>query len=54
MSDAPVGRRVAAVVNLPTRQIEPPLSEVLVPGFPGGAEVLVAPDRLVPDGARLF
>ena len=51
-----VGRQVAAVVNLPPRQIGPFLSEVLTLGFPDpdGEVVLVGPDRPVPDGGRLF
>ena len=51
-----VGRQVAAVVNFPPRQIGPFLSEVLTLGFPdeGGAIVLAAPDKAVPNGARLF
>ena len=51
-----VGRQVAAVVNFPPRQIGPMRSEVLVLGFPDddGAVVLVAPDRRVRDGSRLF
>lgn len=51
-----VGRKVAAVVNFPPRQIGPFMSEVLTLGFPdeAGAVVLVGPDRPVPDGARLF
>lgn len=51
-----VGRQVAAVVNLPPRQIGPFLSEVLVLGFADeeGAIVLVAPERPVPDGSRLY
>lgn len=50
------GRRVAAVVNFPPRQIGPFLSEVLVLGFPdaAGRVVLFEPDRDVPNGARLF
>lgn len=54
--DALVGRQVAAVVNLPPRQVGPTLSEVLVLGFPdeGGRVVLFSPDARVPDGARLF
>ena len=50
------GRRVAAVVNLPPRQIGPFLSEVLCLGFPDarGEVVLVAPDRDVPLGGRLY
>ncbi|MGF1639625.1 MAG: tRNA-binding protein [Rhodospirillales bacterium] len=51
-----VGRQVAAVVNLPPRQIGPFVSEVLVLGFPDahGHVVLIAPDQPVPDGGRLF
>ena len=51
-----VGRQVAAVVNFPPRQIGPFMSEVLTVGFPdkAGAVVLIAPDREVPNGARLF
>lgn len=51
-----VGRQVAAVVNLSPRQIGPVLSEILVLGFPdaGGDVVLVAPERPVPNGGRLY
>ena len=51
-----VGRQVAAVVNFPPRQIGPMRSEVLTLGFPdgGGGIVLIAPERTVPDGGRLF
>ena len=54
--DELVGRQVAAVVNFPTRQIGPTLSEVLTLGFPDeeGRVVLLAPDARVPDGGRLF
>ena len=54
--DVLVGRKVAAVVNFPPRQIGKFLSEVLVLGFAdaAGHVVLFAPDRQVPDGARLF
>ncbi len=50
-----VGRQVLAVVNFPPRQIGPMRSEVLVLGLSDedGAVVLVAPERAVPDGARL-
>ena len=50
------GRLVLAVVNFPPRQIGPFLSEVLTLGVADadGAVVLVAPDRDVPLGARLF
>ena len=51
-----IGRRIAAVVNFPPRQIGPFMSEVLTLGFPdeAGEVVLVAPDLAVPNGARLF
>ncbi|KUR71421.1 tRNA-binding protein [Novosphingobium fuchskuhlense] len=51
-----VGRQVAAVVNFPPRQIGKFMSEVLTVGFPDeeGRVVLFAPDRKVPNGARLF
>ncbi len=51
-----VGRKVAAVLNFPPRQIASIMSEVLVLGFPDGdgAVVLVGVDRDVPDGGRLF
>lgn len=50
------GRKVAAVVNFPKRQIGKFMSEVLTLGFADndGAVVLFAPDRDVPDGSRLF
>jgi tRNA-binding protein len=51
-----VGRKVAAVINFPPRQIGKFMSEVLTLGLPdeAGEVVLVGPDRPVPDGARLF
>ncbi len=51
-----VGRQVAAVVNFPPKQIGKTMSEVLVLGFPDGdgEVVLVAPDRAVPNGGRLY
>jgi tRNA-binding protein len=54
--EALIGRQVAAVVNFAPRQIGPFLSEVLVLGFPDpdGAVVLVAPDKPVANGGRLF
>lgn len=50
------GKRVAAVVNFPPRQIGPLMSEVLTLGFPDeeGAVVLFSPDHPVKNGARLF
>ena len=54
--DALVGRKVAAVVNFPPRQIGPFMSEVLTLGFPDadGEVVLVGVDREVEIGGRLF
>ncbi|ALL13940.1 tRNA-binding protein [Caulobacter henricii] len=51
-----VGRRVAAVVNFPPRQIGPLMSEVLCLGFPdaAGDVVLLSVDRAAPDGGKLF
>ncbi len=51
-----MGRQVAAVVNFPPRQIGPFMSEVLTLGFPDaeGEVVLVAVERTVPSGGRLF
>lgn len=50
------GRLVLGVVNFPPRQIGPFLSEVLTLGVPGpdGGVVLIAPERDVPIGGRLF
>ncbi len=51
-----VGRQVAGVVNFPSKQIGKFMSEVLVLGFPDkdGEVVLLAPERRVPDGGRMF
>lgn len=51
-----LGRQVAAVVNFPSRQIGPFMSEVLTLGFPdeNGEVVLIAPGLPVPNGGRLF
>jgi tRNA-binding protein len=51
-----VGRQVAAVVNFPPRQIGSMMSEVLTLGFPddAGEVTLIAPDRKVPNGGRLY
>ena len=50
-----MGRKVAAVVNFPPRQIGPFMSEVLTLGFADedGNVVLVGIDKDAPDGARL-
>jgi len=54
--EALVGRQVLAVVNFPPRQIGKLMSEVLVLGVPDedGEVVLLAPEREVPPGGRLF
>jgi tRNA-binding protein len=54
--DALVGRRVAAVVNFPPRQIGPFMSEVLTLGFPDaeGEVVLVGVDDAAVLGGRLY
>jgi tRNA-binding protein len=51
-----IGRQVAAVVNFPPRQIGKFMSEVLTLGFPdeNGSVVLIAPDKKVPNGGKLF
>ncbi len=51
-----VGRQVLAVVNFPPRQIGPFISEVLTLGIPddSGAVVLLAPERHVPNGGRVY
>ena len=51
-----IGRQVLAVVNFPPRQIGKFRSEILVLGLPDaqGEVVLIAPDRPVPNGARMF
>ena len=51
-----IGRQVAGVINFPAKQIGKFMSEVLVLGFPDtdGEVVLVAPERQVPNGGRLY
>lgn len=54
--DQLIGKQVLAVVNFPPKRIAGFTSEVLVLGLPdaNGNVVLVAPDRTVPNGARLY
>lgn len=54
--DQLMGRQVVAVVNLPTRQVGPVPSQVLVLGVPdeAGEVVLLRPDFPVSPGARMF
>ena len=51
-----VGRQVAGVVNFLPRQIGPFISETLTLGFAdeNGDIVLLAPERAVPNGSRMF
>jgi len=55
-ADELVGRQVAGVVNFPTRQIGPFMSQVLTLGFAdsNGDIVLIEPERAVPNGSRMF
>ena len=54
--DELIGKLVLCVVNFPPRQIGPTMSEVLTLGVPdeAGEVVLIAPDRDVPLGGRLY
>jgi tRNA-binding protein len=51
-----LGKTILAVVNFPPRQIGPFVSEVLTLGVPddNGSTVLIAPDRSVGPGKRLY
>ena len=51
-----INRQVVAVVNFKPKQIGNLLSEVLVLGFPDDNKetILIAPDKKIKNGARLF
>lgn len=51
-----IGRQVIAVVNFPSKQIGPFISECLVTGFADkdGNVILAKPDKTTPNGAKLF
>ena len=55
-ADALIGKQVVAVMNFPPKRIAGFKSEVLVLGVPDedGEVVLLAPDREVPPGGRMF
>jgi len=50
-----IGKQVSAVVNFPTKQIGPFMSECLVTGFtqPDGSIILAVPDQRAINGSRL-
>ena len=54
-SEELVGKQVVGVVNFPSKQIGPFMSECLVTGFvqPDGSVVLAVPDKPVANGLRL-
>lgn len=51
-----IGRQVMAVVNFPSKQIGPIMSEVLTLGFEDedGNITLATPDKVVPNGRRMY
>ncbi len=51
-----IGKQVVAVVNFPSKQIGPMMSECLVTGFhdESGGVLLCVPDKEVPLGTRLL
>jgi len=51
-----IGKQVLCVVNFPPRQIGPAISEVLTLGVPDTQNecILIAPDKIVPPGGRLY
>jgi tRNA-binding protein len=50
-----MGRQVIGLVNIPTKQVGPMMSEFLLVGFYGddGTVVLAVPERPVADGSKL-
>lgn len=50
------GKQVLAVINFPPKQIGPFMSDCLVTGFPDeqGSVILAVPDKLTPNGKKLF
>lgn len=54
--DELTGRQVIGVVNFPSKQIGPFMSECLVTGFEreDGSVVLAGPERKVPNGSKLM
>ena len=51
-----VGKQVICVCNFPEKQIGPFISQVLTTGFADaeGEVILAVPDRVVPNGSKLF
>ena len=51
-----IGRQIIGVVNFPVKQVGPFRSEFLLTGFAdaNGDVVIAAPERAVPNGARLM
>ena len=51
-----IGKQVLGVVNFPTKQVGPFMSEFLLTGFADaeGAIVIAMPERPVPNGAKLM
>ncbi len=51
-----LGRQIIGVVNFPPKQVGPFRSEFLLTGFAdeNGAIVIAAPERAVPNGAKLM
>lgn len=54
--DQLVGKQVVCAINFPSKQIGPFISECLTTGFADeyGDIVLVAPEKVVPNGSKLF